>query len=241
VWIKGKDNTKADFLSRIPYRKAGTDDIIDIEDDSVSASMIATVNLFKGSHFDYTATPLRDERLLELRAHQDENYEKLKTTIIKDGWPEIRIDLHPDLETFWSHRESLSIDNDGFIIKNGRLLVPAGLRQINLVAIHHKRHQEHCENLSTLSREATEPGTRARTYPRGSILSIPLPAHGPRELLRKTVLDSYLPIFKFPTHLRVRKTSNDKASHGLHHAVHYYVQRAGRYLQRRRSTIQRRV
>ncbi len=61
VWIKGKDNTEADVLSRIQYRKAGTDDIIDNEDDSVSASMIATVDLFEGSNFDYTATPLRDE------------------------------------------------------------------------------------------------------------------------------------------------------------------------------------
>ncbi len=73
VWIKGKDNTEADVLSRIPYPKAGTDNIVDTEDDSVSASMIAKVDLFKGSNFDYTATPLRDKRLLELRAHQDEN------------------------------------------------------------------------------------------------------------------------------------------------------------------------
>ncbi len=83
----------------------------------------------KGLNFDYTATPLRDEKLLELRAHQDQTYEHLKTTIIKDGWPDKRIDLHPDLETFWSHRDSLSIDNDGFIIKNGRLLVPTRLHQ----------------------------------------------------------------------------------------------------------------
>jgi hypothetical protein len=62
VWIKRKDNTEADILSRIPYRKAGKDDIVDNEDDSVSASMIGTVDLFEGSNFDYTATPLRDER-----------------------------------------------------------------------------------------------------------------------------------------------------------------------------------
>jgi hypothetical protein len=120
VWIKGKDNTEADVLSRILYRKAGKEDIVDNKDDSVSASMIATVDLFEGSNFDYTATPLRDERLLELRAHQDQAYEHLKTTIIKDGWPDKRIDLHPELESFWSHRESLSIDNDEFIVENGR-------------------------------------------------------------------------------------------------------------------------
>jgi hypothetical protein len=139
VWIKGKDNTKADVLSRIPYCKAGKDHIIDNEDDSMSASIIATVDLFKGSNFDYTATPLKDERLLEMRAHQDKTYEHLKTTIIKDGWPDKRINLHPDLETFWSHRESLSMDNDGFIVKNGHLLVPAGLRQTylqRLLAMH---------------------------------------------------------------------------------------------------------
>jgi hypothetical protein len=132
VWIKGKDNTEANVLSRIPYCKAGMDDIVDNKDDSVSASMIATVDLFEGSNFHYSATPLRDERLLELRAHQDETYKHLKTKIIKDGWPDKRIDLHPDLERFWSHREDLSIDNDGFIVKNGRLLVPAGLLQTYL-------------------------------------------------------------------------------------------------------------
>ncbi len=88
VWIRGKDNTKADILSRIPYPKAGNDDIVNNKDDSVSVSMIATVGMFEGPNFNYTATPLRDERLLELRAHQDETYNHLQTKIIKDGWPE---------------------------------------------------------------------------------------------------------------------------------------------------------
>jgi hypothetical protein len=48
VWIKGKDNTKADVLSRIPYHKAIKEDIVDNQDDSVSAAMIATVDLFEG-------------------------------------------------------------------------------------------------------------------------------------------------------------------------------------------------
>jgi hypothetical protein len=139
-----------------------------------------------------------------LRAHQDENYKQLKTTIIKDGWPDKRINLHPELESFWIHRESLSIEYDGFIVKKGLLLVSAGLHQthlqwllamhqqskkdgslskrINLVAIHHKRHQEHCKNVSTMLREAAEPSTGARRHLRGSFLSIPLSAHGSCEL-----------------------------------------------------------
>ncbi len=48
-------------------------------------------------------------------------------------------------------------------------------KKIDLVAIHHERHQEYCENMSTLSRKATEPGTGAGTCPRGSLLPIPLP------------------------------------------------------------------
>ncbi len=93
--------------------------------------------------------------------------------------------------------------------------------------------------MSTLSRKATEPGTGAWTRPRGSILPIPLPAHGSHEPWRKTILDSNRPIFRFPSHLRVQKKRNDKTSHGLHHPVHKYVQRADRYLQRRRTPIQR--
>jgi hypothetical protein len=104
-------------LSRIPYRQAGKDEIVDDKDSNVSTTMIATVDLFEGSHFDYTATSLRDECLLELRAHQDQEYEQLKTTIIKTGWPEQKSTLN--MEPFWSHRDSLGIDNNGFIIKEG--------------------------------------------------------------------------------------------------------------------------
>ncbi len=43
-----------------------------------------------------------------------------------------QINLHPDLESFWSHRENLSINNDRFFIKNGWLLFPAGLCQTYL-------------------------------------------------------------------------------------------------------------
>jgi hypothetical protein len=70
VWVKGTDNKEADVLIRIPYRQAGKDDIVDDEDSNVSTTMIATVDLFEGSNFDYTATPLRDERLLELLAQK---------------------------------------------------------------------------------------------------------------------------------------------------------------------------
>ncbi len=58
VRINGKDYTKADVLSRILYRKARKEDIVNNEDHSMSVSMIATVDLFEGSNFDYTATPL---------------------------------------------------------------------------------------------------------------------------------------------------------------------------------------
>ncbi len=48
VWITGKDNTKANVLSRIPYCKAGKYDVVNNEDDSVSASMIAQLTCSKG-------------------------------------------------------------------------------------------------------------------------------------------------------------------------------------------------
>ncbi len=140
--------------------------------------MIAMVDLFEKSNVDYNATPLRDERLLELRAHQDHEYEALKTAIIKDGWPERKIDLAQNLEPFWSQRYNLSIDEDGFIVKEGRLFVPAGLCQtylqrllamhqqadkmeawaskVNLLAIPELRHQKHRQNLPSMPRKTTE-------------------------------------------------------------------------------------
>jgi hypothetical protein len=102
-------------------------------------AIIATVDFFKKSNVDYTAMPLWDERLLELRSHQDQEYEALKTVIIKDGWPERKIDLAWNLEPFWSQRYNLSIDKDGFIIKEGCLLVLARLCQMyqqRLLAMH---------------------------------------------------------------------------------------------------------
>jgi hypothetical protein len=51
----------------------------------------------------------------------------LKTAIIKVGWPERKIDLAQNLEPFWSQQYNLSIDEDGFIVKEGSLFVPAGL------------------------------------------------------------------------------------------------------------------
>jgi hypothetical protein len=51
----------------------------------------------------------------------------LKMVIIKDGLPERKIDLAHNLEPFWSQRYNLSIDEDGFIIRNGRMFVPGGL------------------------------------------------------------------------------------------------------------------
>jgi hypothetical protein len=41
----------------------------------------------------------------------------LKTAIIKDGWPERKIDLAQNLKPFWSQWYNLSIDEDGFIVK----------------------------------------------------------------------------------------------------------------------------
>jgi hypothetical protein len=135
---KGQKNTEADVLSKIPHRKAGKEDIIE-DETTVSVAMIATVDLFEKSNVNYTATPLRDKRLLELRAHQDQEFEVLKTAIIKDGWPERKIDLARNLKPFWSQRYNLSINKDGFIVKEGRLLVPAGLHHTylqRLLAMH---------------------------------------------------------------------------------------------------------
>jgi hypothetical protein len=71
MWIKRKDNTKADVLTRIPYCKAGKENIVNNEEDSLSVLLIATVDLFEWKNFNYAATPLIDQRLLDLRAHPD--------------------------------------------------------------------------------------------------------------------------------------------------------------------------
>jgi hypothetical protein len=46
AWIKGSDNTVADVLSRIPWRKARKDDIVK-DEEIVSVVMIATLTCSK--------------------------------------------------------------------------------------------------------------------------------------------------------------------------------------------------
>ncbi len=57
--------------------------------------MIATIDLFDKSNIEYTTTLLWDKHLLALWAHQDQEYETLKT--VKHGWPERKIDFAQNL------------------------------------------------------------------------------------------------------------------------------------------------
>jgi hypothetical protein len=195
--IKGSDNTDADVLSRILHRKAGKEYIIE-DETTVSAAMIATVNLFEKSN--------RNAAMRQLSSgtpqHQDQEYGMLKLAIIKIGWPEQKIDLAQNLEPFWSQRYKLSIDEDGFIVKERRLFAPARQtspdipaqiaskspagrqegsphQKVDLVAIHKPRHQKHCKNLPSMPRKITKSSSGTRTCSRGSPLPIPVTSHGP--------------------------------------------------------------
>jgi hypothetical protein len=108
----------------IPHHKAVKVDIIE-DETAVSVDMVVANDLFEKSNIHYTSTLLQDECLLELQQHQDQKYKMLKTATIKEGWPERKIDFAQNLEPFWSQRYSLSIDEDRFIIKDGRLLPSA--------------------------------------------------------------------------------------------------------------------
>ena len=153
VWIKGKDNIEADILSRLPCQKPEKEDIVDDDTNNVSTSVLSMVDLFEGAEaLDYTTSPLRDEKLLEVRNHFDSEYNKLKSIVEEDAWPDRREECEEVLVPYWNHRAEFAIDNDGFVIKNERLVIPGALRQTylkRLLAMH-----QQSEKMETRARKS---------------------------------------------------------------------------------------
>ena len=78
-----------------------------------------------------TETKFKEIRYL---TEADDTLQRLALTIT-EGWPESAKDLHKDLRSFWSCRESSSVE-DGIIMKGDKIFIPSPMREEVLEKIH---------------------------------------------------------------------------------------------------------
>ena len=151
LWIKGSDNVEADSLSRHPCAKATPEDELD-EDVLVAHTAIAVFCFTEASltsavgpvHSEDPCASLNamcpadrditDDRLRELRsfASDDPTY-KLVTELVIKGFPNLEArDVPEELRPYYKIHQELSVDSDGFLVRNDAFVVPHALVQTYL-------------------------------------------------------------------------------------------------------------
>jgi transposase InsO family protein len=135
TWIKGKDNSEADALSRAPFRNPSKSDQIDEhENDIYEKENIAKIclNAIEMNSENKNDNDL-DARLKEIveASRDDETYQELKN-LIKTGFPPIKTNLTASLTPFWHAKEDLHFDENGLIVFQERLFIPKSLRTVIL-------------------------------------------------------------------------------------------------------------
>nr|XP_054766977.1 uncharacterized protein K02A2.6-like [Lytechinus pictus] len=115
----GKEMYLADTLSRAYLQNGKTDEMRELE----------TVNL--AMHI-----PVSQPLLTEIReaTKRDETMQRLQE-IIKQGWPNDKKDVEPDLVSYFHVRDELSTEND-LIFRGERLVIPKAMRREMTLQIH---------------------------------------------------------------------------------------------------------
>ncbi|XP_063962569.1 uncharacterized protein K02A2.6-like [Lytechinus pictus] len=115
----GKEMYLADTLSRAYLQSGKTDEMRELE----------TVNL--AMHI-----PVSQPLLTEIReaTKRDETMQRLQE-IIKQGWPNDKKDVEPDLVSYFHVRDELSTEND-LIFRGERLVIPKAMRREMTLQIH---------------------------------------------------------------------------------------------------------
>ena len=133
VYKRGVEMYMADTLSRA-YLKNKTTQKHDVQD-------VMNINRSRteqeAEEIDMVRyLPLRDTTIKDIQKHTetDPDLEALPR-IIKDGWPESKDKVKPQLQCNYPFREELTIQN-GVIFKGERLVIPAALRSTVINKLH---------------------------------------------------------------------------------------------------------
>jgi hypothetical protein len=134
VWIKGKDNVKADVLSRHPCAKADPEDELDEDINFVQGHLIE-LNVLHAQDCHIV-----DERLCHLRdfCNEDADYKMITEHVVK-GYPKDAINIPDNLIPYYKARDHLYLDSDGFLCHKNTFVSPIGLRETylkRLLAMH---------------------------------------------------------------------------------------------------------
>jgi hypothetical protein len=80
--------------------------------------------------------PLRDTTIQEIQTHTETDPDlQTLSTIIKNGWPEAKDSIQPQLHCYYPFREELSVQN-GIIFKGERVVIPAALHNTTINKLH---------------------------------------------------------------------------------------------------------
>ena len=123
-YVKGKDLTDADALSRAPWTEASQDD--EIAEKEISAHVAMVIENI----------PATESRIEEIRQTtlRDEN---LKSVLhyIHHGWPQNKRDCRLPAQPYWHCHQDLT-EVHGLILKGDKIVVPQAMRRDMLQRIH---------------------------------------------------------------------------------------------------------
>jgi len=135
--MPGKTNHAADATSRNPSPRINdySDQVshsLMSNNDGVEASYITAITESVSSSFALSWSDLRTATAA------DATLDRL-SYLVENGFPETRASLPADLASYWNFKDALYVQ-DGVIMYNDRVVVPASLRQ-SVVRILHSAHQ----------------------------------------------------------------------------------------------------
>ena len=131
-WRKGAQHNIPDALSRYPVDPpSSAEEDLTLQVGSLVARITAEVEGIGGR-----PTPFEDVTLTAIRAaaEHDPDMQALKTAIMV-GFPDHKSEADPQIRSYWSVRDKLTVD-DGLVICGHRLVIPRALRKSVLQSLH---------------------------------------------------------------------------------------------------------
>ena len=163
VHVPGIRQKAADALSRHP---TGEPDQLHLEDDIASIQpldFLSAIRTFQAEEAEVCTQYNHPVNVIEsvtwddcrLQTASDQLMSRL-LEVIEDGFPENRVELHPELKPYYQYRQNLST-LDGVILYRDRVVIPPSLRDKVLSSLH-SAHQSVSTMTSRVERDVFWPG-----------------------------------------------------------------------------------